>query len=88
MTAEQLRESEYITKARVYARMVWNGAQGLKSLQPEHTAQDYGTTLDTPTEGDNEGITKEQVGAAVFATADALKALFDTGHATNLTDLL
>ena len=88
MTAEEQRESDYISRARTFARMVWEGTQGLRALQAEHTAQDYGNTLDTPTTGANEGITRAMVGAAVFATGDALKALFDTGHATNLTDLL
>lgn len=87
MTAEEARESDFITNARAAARKVWDGARELKALQPEWNAQDYGNTLGTGV-GANEGITKEQVGAAVFATADALTTLFADGHATNLTDLL
>lgn len=87
MTAEEARESDFITRARAAARKIWDGENELELLQNEYNAQDYGTTLNTGT-GENEGITKTQVGAAVFATADAVRTLFNTGHATNLTDLL
>lgn len=86
-TAEQNRESDYMSRMRTAARKVWEGYLELKGGQPEYNAQDYGTSLDVGV-GANEGITKEQIGAVVFATADALTTLFNTGHATNLTDVL
>ncbi len=86
-TAEQNRESDYMSRMREGARQLWAGYLILKGGQPEYNAQDYGTTLDVGV-GANEGITKTQIGAVVFDTANALTTLFDTGHATNLTDVL
>lgn len=87
MTAEQSRESDYMTKARAAARKVWEGVVELKSLQAEWQAQDYGSTLSEGV-GANEGITGTMIGAAVFATGDALESLMASGHATNLTDVI
>ncbi len=81
------RKSDYITLARQHTTTLWNAYLELKSLQSEWSAQDYGNTLGDG-EGANEGYTSTQVGAVVFATADALETLFATGHATNITDLL
>lgn len=83
------REQVYINEARTSARKVWEGINELKTLQAEWNAKDYGNTLD---DGDQAlghgGITKDQVGAAVFATADALLVTLSSGHATNLARLL
>lgn len=38
--------------------------------------------------GTQDGLAPADVGACVFATADALRALLATGHATNLAKLL
>lgn len=81
------RESDYVTTVRESARKVWNGYLELKAAQSEWNAQDYGNTLDT-FEGENAGLSSGNVGSAVFATADALTTLFNSGHATNLTNLL
>lgn len=81
------REQDFITEARASARKVWEGVNELKTLQTEWNALDYGTTLDDG-EGDNSEITASEVGAAVFATADALLITFADGHATNLAKLL
>lgn len=82
------READYITEARAHVRNVWNSLHALKNMQDEWNAQDYGNTLDDGA-GDNLGITKTDVGAAVFATTDALVAVaFASGHATNLSNLL
>lgn len=78
------RPEEFVADARRYARMVWDGLQALKALQPEWNALDYGTTL--PAEVG--GVARADVGAAVFDTANALDGLMTQGHATNLTKLL
>src|SRR3977135_2123716 len=77
------REQDYISTVRDLNRQLWNAVNGLKALQREHQALDYGTALEDGV-GANEGITKVEVGAVVFATTDAIIALLDTGHATNL----
>ena len=38
--------------------------------------------------GENDGITKAEVGAVVFDTANALVTLLNAGHATNMAKLL
>ena len=81
------RQSDYISEARAANRQVWEGINTLKSLQREYNALDYGNTLPDGS-GENDGITKSEVGAVVFDTANALVALLDTGHATNMAKLL
>lgn len=83
------RQSDFISSARAANRAIWDGLNTLKTLQREWNALDYGTTLeDGDPEGDNAGITAAEVGAVVFATADAIETLLDTGHATNMSKLL
>ena len=81
------RQSDYISEARAANRQVWDGINALKALQREYNALDYGNTLPDGS-GENDGITKAEVGAVVFDTANALVALLDTGHATNMAKLL
>lgn len=81
------RHQAYITLVRTLATQLWLAYIGLLSLQGEWNAQDYGTTLGDGT-GVNAGITKAMVGAATFATPDAMTTLFASGHATNLTAVL
>lgn len=81
------REQDFITAARAANRKVWEGINELKVLQREWNALDYGTTLDEG-EGENAGITAVEVGAVVFATADALETTLNAGHATNMARLL
>ena len=80
-------QSDYITEARAANRKVWDGINALKSLQREYNALDYGNTLPDGA-GENAGISKAEVGAVIFDTANALVALLDTGHATNMAKLL
>lgn len=82
-----MRESDYITEARNAARKVWEGVNELKALQREYNALDYGNTLPDG-DGENAGITKTEVGAVVFDTANAIEAVFTAGHATNVAKLL
>ena len=81
------RQADYISEARAANRQVWDGINALKALQREYNALDYGNTLPDGS-GENEGISKAEVGAVVFDTANALVTLLDTGHATNMAKLL
>ena len=81
------RQADYISEARAANRQVWEGINTLKSLQREYSALDYGNTLPDGS-GENDGITKAEVGAVVFDTANALVTLLDAGHATNMAKLL
>lgn len=81
------RQQAYITLVRTYATQLWLAYQGLLSLQAEWNAQDYGTNLENGA-GVNQGISNAMVGAAIFATPNAMTTLFASGHATNLTAVL
>ena len=81
------RQADYISEARAANRKVWDGINALKALQREYNALDYGNTLPDGS-GENEGISKAEVGAVIFGTANALVSLLDTGHATNMAKLL
>lgn len=81
------RESDYITSVREANRDLWNSINTLVAFQREWTALDYGNTLSEGT-GDNAGLTAAEIGAVVFDTANAMVALLNTGHATNMAKLL
>lgn len=81
------RQVEYINEVRAHARAIWAATLALKALQSEWNALAYGDNL-TNGEGQNEGITKDEVGAVAFATTDAIIAVFNAGSATNLAKLL
>ena len=81
------RHQDYISAVRAANRQIWDGVNELKALQREWQALDYGTTLPDG-EGANEGYTKSEIGAVAFATTDALSALLDGGHATNMANAL
>lgn len=82
------REQDFYTLARRHNRAIWDGIHALLAMQKEWNALDYGTTLDNG-EGENTGLTKTEIGAVVFATADEIKLrILDTGHATNMAKLL
>lgn len=77
----------YITIVRQYNRQVWDGINALVALQREYNALDYGTTLSDGI-GENVGITRQMVGAVVFDTANAMVAVLNAGHSTNMSKLL
>lgn len=81
------RQVEFINEARAHAQAIWNAVLALEALQSEHNALDYGNTL-TDGVGQNDGVTRAEVGSVVFDTADAIRAVFNAGHATNLAKLL
>lgn len=86
-TAEQTRESDYITRARQAAKQLWQAELALEALQAEWNALNYSATLAAGV-GENEGILAADVGSVVFDTADAVRTLFGQGHATNIAKLL
>lgn len=77
------RTAEFVADARRYARQIWEALNLLEALQGEWTALDYATSLP-----EVDGIAPADVGAAVFDTANALRATLSQGHATNLAKLL
>jgi hypothetical protein len=78
------RQDQFKAEVRALNKQIWDGIRDLQALQGESNALDYGTTLET---GPNEPTTAELL-AVVFATADALKAVLNAGHATNMAKLL
>jgi hypothetical protein len=81
------REQDFYTVVRSANKAIWDGINTLVALQREWNALDYGTTLD-PGEGANEGLSKTDIGAVTFDTANALVTLLGQGHATNMAKLL
>jgi hypothetical protein len=81
------READFITEVRALNKQIWDGIHGLKARQSEWNALDYSSTLDDGS-GENEGITKAEVGAVLFDSTDAMVTLLGQGHATNLAKLL
>lgn len=81
------RDQAYIYNVRKNVRQLWEALNNLEELKPQWSALDYGNTLPVG-EGVNAGIQPADVGACVFATPDALRAVLNLGHATNLAKLL
>ncbi len=81
------RPQDYITVVRQANQQVWDGINALVELKREWNALDYGTNLPDGA-GANSGILKTDVGAVVFASADALVAVLDGGIAGNMAKLL
>lgn len=77
----------FITNARKQARAIWDAINALEVMQTQWNALDYGNTLEDG-QGFNEGINKTEIGPVLFDTANAIKALFDGGHATNLAKII
>lgn len=82
-----MREQDYYTLVRTANKSIWEGINALVALQREWNALDYNSTLD-PGTGANEGLSKTELGAVVFDTANALVILLGQGHATNMAKLL
>lgn len=77
------REAEYIAAVKAANRQIWDGINALVAAQREWNALDYSATLDAL-----DGVTAAEVGAVVFDTANALVAVLNAGHATNMAKLL
>lgn len=86
------RGNQYITEVRKHTKALWLAWEGLMEAQREWNALDYGNTLPDggpgPFPDDNTGITRDEVGAVVFDTANAIKTVMDAGNATNVAKLL
>jgi hypothetical protein len=82
-----VRHQTYIDQARGLNRQIWEGIHALQAMQAEWNALDYGSTMEAGT-GANAGIDPAEVGAVVFDSANALKAVLNAGHATNMAKLL
>ncbi len=81
------RESDYITEVRQANRQLWDAINQLVTLQREWNALDYSTTLNEFV-GENENLAAADVGAVVFDSANAMVAVLNAGHATNMAKLL
>jgi hypothetical protein len=86
MAAADNQKQAFINAARAAANQLWEAEQTLLRLQAEWVALDYGTALDNATDftGANEGLTREEIDAAVNTTGNAIKTVFDAGNGTNL----
>lgn len=84
-----MRQSDYVTEVRQAARQLWDALNELEALQPEWQALDYLNTMtEAAFQGENAGLDVAAIAAIVFTTADALRALLNTGHGTNLARAL
>jgi hypothetical protein len=77
------RKEDFVSDAQNAARALWDALGRLESLQHEATALNYATTL-----GTQGGLDSADVIAVVFTTANALRGLLNSGHATNMAKLL
>jgi hypothetical protein len=81
------REQTFVSEVRELNRQIWEAQMRLRGLQTEWNALDYSNTLDDG-EGENAGITRAMIGAVLFDTSNAIQAVLDAGHATNMAKLL
>jgi hypothetical protein len=77
------RKDEFVADARRYTRAIWDNLAMLEALQREAIALDYTNTL-----GTQGGLESADVLAVVSTTANALRGLLNSGHATNMAKLL
>jgi hypothetical protein len=84
------RQAAYYREVRSLVQSLWASIYGLQDRQHEWDALDYGNTLIDAgdADGDLNGITAAELGSCVHGTADAMVAVLDAGHATNLAKLL
>lgn len=82
-----ITNENYYNQARAAANNFWRAYHQLKDMQTQWNALDYGHTLN-PGQNGNDGLVAADLGAAIFATTDAVTALFVQGHATNIAKIL
>jgi hypothetical protein len=82
------RDDIYVGEVKEAVKQIWTGLHRLLMLQTEWHALDYGNTLVPTDKFGYDQHTPAEVGACVFDTANALKAVLDAGHKTNLAKLL
>jgi hypothetical protein len=83
LTAQELGDLQQYQLVRQHAQQILAALHGLESMQTRWNAL---ASADNMIDGQGafNGITKTQVGSVVFDTANALRALLDAGHGTNL----
>jgi hypothetical protein len=86
-TAQSMAMQAYYTQARQAARQLLVAYQTLQALQLQWNSLDYGNTLE-PGDGVHSGLERGDIGAVVFATADAVGGLMAQGHGTNIAGVL
>lgn len=83
------RKSDFVAEVRRDVALITEGLSDLLAKQTEWAALDYGTSMEPEDlEGSSAAVLPADVGAVVFDTANALKAVLNAGHATNLYKLL
>ena len=92
MTAQEQKVSDFYSNARDAARGFRDNLNAFLALQTQFTYGDYGPEGENPlpdgaADSSNEGVTAAQISAAIFDTANAIKALLDGGHGANLEAL-
>jgi hypothetical protein len=86
-TSIQNTDQAFYMDAKEHTRALWEALHSLLAMQTRWNALDSGNTMGAG-EGSNLGLVAADVGAVVFASADAIKGLLDGGHATNMAKLL
>lgn len=91
-------QDQFISRARKAASDLWHAQRDLLELQLQWNSLAYGDLIDPQDpksgknlpdgQGLNDGVTADQVGAVLFDTANAIQALLNAGHATNVARLL
>jgi len=92
--ADPKRFLDVVSKARSLAKSANDTLEELEKLQAEWNAQDFTNNTDTPELTDpvygnheHEHLTKAEVAAFIYDTANAIRGLWTAGHATNVTNL-
>jgi hypothetical protein len=79
------RQSDWISLVRQQSTTLIETVDALNALRSEYDALDYGNTLtDDDFAGANEDVTIAEIQAVIGTTLDALNALLQAGHGTNL----
>jgi len=83
------RQKQYYIDTIIANRKIWQGINELQALKKEGDAMDLGNTLpDGEQDIDLEHVTAAQLLSVVYSTSDALQAVLNSGHATNMARLL
>jgi hypothetical protein len=85
-TAQEIGDLQQYQLARGYSQQLLAAIAGLEAMQTRWDALDSGANM-IDGQGSFNGLTKLDVGAVVFATADAFRGLLDAGHGTNLSKM-
>jgi hypothetical protein len=79
------RQSDWISLVRQQSTTLIETVDALNALRSEYDALDYGNTMtDDDFAGANEDVTIAEIQAVIGTTLDALNALLQAGHGTNL----